>query len=452
MSQNLIIFLGGTGQAVLHYYAQRYLLGNLKNKNPKVSPFHAHVVDTDALYGGVQRFKLFLKRAQYGQDETDGMTVKLPRITTNDFKRSSDKVVKVLTGKTDPKEARYTVASAFFDQESMAQNVSEGLYARPSLASVIVNKELASQLPENVIDNGSRVILVSSIIGGTGGGLSAPLLDIVRRIAEDLNIVTNVRFYGVFFGKYFQPTPGKLQNAEQRFSSNRDLVLKSIEEAIPQLTRYFLIEPKYRELRKTDEEAKGEFQSWPNDPNHLLWLGTRAVEYLRTETITQQVVEFSDKRISIDQLNEDGFDLPGLINKRDFRIAFVDKVIREKVIERLVSEPLAKSIWGNEFTTLVAHYFNLAVGAMDDRKRARVFPEKVQTAMRTIWNGIDKNLGLRSLFPELKGKKTIPVYPSDLQKLIWPLPTEQHRLDLSTNMDTASEVFAESLILSTLYQ
>lgn len=452
MSQNLIIFLGGTGQAVLHYYAQRYLLGNLKNKDPKISPFHAHVVDTDALYGGVLRFKLFLKRAQYGQDETDGMTVNLPRITTNDFKKSSDKVVKVLTGKTDPKEARYTVASAFFDQASMAQNVSEGLYARPSLASVIVNKELASQLPENVVDNGSRVILVSSIIGGTGGGLSAPLLDIARKIAEDLNVVTNVRFYGVFFGKYFQPTPGMLQNAEQRFSSNRDLVLESIKESISQLTRYFLIEPKYRESRKTDKEAMGEFLSWPNDPDHFLWLGTRAIEYFRTETIPERVVEFSDKRIDTDQLNQDGFDLPGLINKRDFRIAFIDKMNKEDIIERLVSEPYAKSIWGNEFTTLVAHYFNLAVGAMDDRKRAKAFPEKVQNALRTIWNGVNKNPGLRSLFPELKGKKTIDVYPSDLQKLKWPLPSGQHRLDLSTNMDTASELFAESLIHSILYQ
>src|SRR5207244_1404030 len=74
------------------------------------------------------------------------------------------------------------------------------------------------------------VVIVGSVTGGTGGGLTAPILDAIRLFAKREN-TENVKIRAVFFGEYFTPKAGLIQDDVIRFQSNQTMVLRSIGEA-----------------------------------------------------------------------------------------------------------------------------------------------------------------------------------------------------------------------------
>src|SRR5260370_25853371 len=58
MIRSVIVAVGGTGQLVLHYYAQLFQIGALADS------FHAIVVDSDALMPSLEKFSSFWNKAR----------------------------------------------------------------------------------------------------------------------------------------------------------------------------------------------------------------------------------------------------------------------------------------------------------------------------------------------------------------------------------------------------
>src|SRR5262245_22150430 len=102
-----LICVGGTGQMVLHYYLQLYMLGLIKH------PFEGVVIDTDDVIASISSVKKFLEDLQFGTDPCDGVEgIEISTIVTPKVPAPvSDKVVTALTGQ---REINEHPARAFF--------------------------------------------------------------------------------------------------------------------------------------------------------------------------------------------------------------------------------------------------------------------------------------------------------------------------------------------------
>jgi hypothetical protein len=206
---NLLIALGGTGQLVLHYYAQWWLLGVADHDKPEAPPLRALVLDPDRhnmmaslaflsteLFGPVQPMERLL----------DGVAV--PWVRTPDvFSGLTAKgatVASLFTGSNTSVPAEHP-ARAFFDEGSLGQSVDRGFYSRPALAPVLLNNEKARRAFAKEIDDAvthcggpqkADVVVVASLVGGAGGGLLVPVLDhlLGLRVARVMTVVLGPYF------------------------------------------------------------------------------------------------------------------------------------------------------------------------------------------------------------------------------------------------------------------
>ncbi|HWW77798.1 MAG TPA: hypothetical protein VNZ44_20505, partial [Pyrinomonadaceae bacterium] len=271
-----IICVGGTGQMVLHYYLQLYLLGVIQH------PFEAVVVDTDDIISSIKTTKKLFDDLQYGPGPGQALGAQVPVIQSIKIgTQMAATPIEVLTGR---KDADPHPVQAFFNRETLEQPLKHGLFARPALSSVITQDPLRSTALRPRAN--STLVIVGSILGGTGGGLTAPIIDtILSRIKREG--VARVQMRAVLFSEYFTPDDKIIGGSLVRFKSNQALVMRSIREALEDVHSFHIVGGPGTDTalkRAPQDEKKGEHLSWPEEETSPFWQGAKALEHLLTET------------------------------------------------------------------------------------------------------------------------------------------------------------------------
>lgn len=421
---------------VLHYYTQLYLLGLA------VQTFEAVVVDTDSLVASVRSVRDFFQDLQYGPDAADGVEGKIPVISTPRVPApSSDKVVTALTGRQEGDVGDHPVR-AFFNNETLTQTVNQGLFARPALSSVMSHHVFADSALTPVRD--STLVFVGSVIGGTSGGLLAPMVDAVRSRQIEHNI-GNLKMRAVLYGRYFTPNNKIIPDAVRRFNSNEVLVLKSIKEALQQLHSYYIVGGTglINRTRDPNVEKNGSQLPWPDEQDPF-WLGTQAAEYLLKEATIPASSDFSDREVA-EFTQPISMGEAGKLRRQ--RLSFADYFVAKKVVTRLAADPWAALIWGSKLTELLASFWNIAIDA-EGGKRVSNFPEKVHKALEALWNGSDGRLGLRNLFPPTPIEA---ISPGDVARVEWPtVDQSKGHKSLFSSADVVAKRAAAAILFTSL--
>ncbi len=438
MTHYKLICVGGTGQMVLHYYAQLYLLGLVEN------PFEAVVVDTDRIIASLSSAREFSRDLQFGADTKDGIQGEIATITTPPVPApTSDKVITALTGRQEAEIGDHVhVARSFFNSETLAMSVSQGLFARPALSSVMSHRVFADSSLTPL--SNSTLVFVGSLIGGTSGGLLAPLVDAVhaRQIEQNINAV---KMRAVLYGRYFTPDDTIIPDAVKRFNSNQVFVLNSIKEALEELHSYFIVGgtgPMDR-TRDPNLEKNASQLPWPAEDDPF-WQGPQAAAYLLTDNNIPEAAAFRDKEVPafkhpIERAKAD--------QVRRQRLSFVDFLVGKKVVTRLSADPFAVAIWGSRLTDLLASFWKMAIEA-EGGKRVHDFPRKVQEALETLWKGSDERLGLLNLFPPTPVES---IRPGNVARVEWPAVDEAKRLrTLFSNADVVARRAAATILFTAL--
>jgi len=433
-----LVCIGGTGQMVLHYYAQLYLLGLIEE------PFEATVVDTDSVIGSIRTLRDFFSDLQYGADPAEGVQNNIPVLATPTIPiPADDKVGKALTGRPiEEIDDRHSVR-AFFNEETIAQSVNQGLFARPALSSVMSEEIFnhASLAPKN----NNTTVFVGSVIGGTSGGLLAPIVDAIKE-KQMLDEIQALKMRAVLYGRYFTPDNNIIPDAIKRFNSNQLLVLKSIKEALQQLHSYFIVggTGSMDYARDPNVEKTARQLPWQEE-NEPFWIGSQAAEYLLKENVIPAATEFSDREVAGD------FERPvsreAATKALRQRISFTDSFVNKKVVHRLAHEPWVTAIWGNKLTELVASFWNIAVAA-EGGKAVSNFPNKVSDALTNLWNGAGDSLGLHDIFPPTPLQA---ILPASVQRVAWPTVDESksNRI-LFSSADATAKRAAATILFTTL--
>jgi len=445
MSQK-IVCLGGTGQMVLHYYLQLYLLGLIGHR------FDAVVIDTDEIIDSIRRVQRLFIDLQYGNAPNQALGIEIPTIET--FRITSlqggGSALQRLTDSADASITQSHPVRAFFDRETLAQDLKEGLFARPALSSVVSLQDLsgsALSAPDK-----ATVVVVGSMIGGTGGGLIAPVIDEILWQARKADAHLSLR--AVLFGRYFTPDPGRIGGDENRFLSNELLVLRSIREALSEegIERFYFVRPSGEtDARNPDQEKKGVHLPWP-DPGDArgernpVWEGAQALEYLLTDTTTQRFDKFEAREVR-------EFDPPVPVSaalqqlKKSVQVA--GRLVDKSVAKRMVHEPWLTAVWGSALPDLYAHFWGIAAREAGEQERAGRFPSELQGMLRTIWQGRKGEPGLRQLFPDLP--RSHKVRPRAFSKIPWPRSQDAVRnKDLFNLLETTARRAAATLLFWSL--
>lgn len=412
-----IISVGGTGQMVLHYYLQLYLLGVIREE------FDAVIIDSDEILPSIQTVASFFADLQYGgqTNETLGK-MKIPHINVLRVRPTGgDTSLEVLTGRKDWKRTDTHPVYAFFNDDSLRQELKQGLFARPALSSVLTQEIFQSDLLRP--DTNSTVIIVGAVTGGTGGGLSAPMLDALRSFIERERI-ENVKVRAVLFGEYFRPQEGLIKDAVTRFQSNQAMVLKSLHEAeaAEGLHSYSIVGgPGFSSdfERKTESEKEGKNIPWPNDESNPFWRGVLALEHLIRDTATEKALTFEGRET--ERLST-YFSLRSAELSLRKAVSMVKMLNSKRAMVRLCRDPWSGWIWGEGIVEIVAHYWSIAATREGGREAVGDFPKELQRAFQTIWQGEENNLGLQDVFPLIAQAERMR--PSKISSIRWPQVSE----------------------------
>lgn len=407
-----IIAVGGTGQMVLHYYLQLYLLGVVKD------PIDAVVVDSDDIIPTIRTIQGFFENLQYGSEGNEGFgKIRIPVIETVAVRPpGKDTAFEALTALRDWDKKRPHPAHAFFDKETLAQNVKQGLFARPALSSVAAPGLLSNAALKPESD--SVVVIVGCVIGGTGGGLIAPVLDTIRQFIVRENI-ERVRIRAVLFGEYFKPTQGIIEDGVLRFQSNQMLVLRSIREAkmAEQLHKFIIVGgPGFpnRIDRDPQREKDGKNLPWPVEESHPLWQGARAVEQLLHDSTTDVKLDFEDREI---EEPTSPFDLPRAKLRLRNGLQMAETFVGKKGVVRMCRDPWSRWIWGERLVEMVAHFWSIAAKVAGGKERNSNFPAVLQSQLEDVWHGENEGLGLHDIFPSVTESHRIR--PRNVGKVRW---------------------------------
>ena len=408
-----IISVGGTGQMVLHYYLQLYLLGILKHD------FDAVVVDSDEIIPSIRIAEDFFKMLQYGSQRNEAMgKIQVPVIKTIAVRpKGGDTALEVLTGAKTWKMTEPHPAHAFFSEDTLRQNLKQGLFARPALSSVLSQEFLTEDSLKPGTD--STVIIVGSVTGGTGGGLTAPILDTIRLTAKR-HKTPNVKIRCVLFGEYFNPQPGLIQDDVVRFQSNQTMVLRSIgeAEASEYVHSYNIVGgPGFKGgfERKPEKEKTGMNLPWPKDETDPFWHGAQALDYLLTESAMEKKGPFKSREI---QNFSSNFSLKEANLRRRKGLQMVAMLRKKNAIIRLCSDPWARWIWGGNLVDIARHYWSIAAKVEGGKEAVPGFPGEIQKALEAIWRGEGKERGLQDIFP--LDDQSQRMRPGKMARIRWP--------------------------------
>jgi hypothetical protein len=364
----MIIAVGGTGQLLLHYYAQLYALGVMEDS------FLAYVIDSDELMPSLAAFQDFFHLVAEGATEEFVPEIHSKRIAAP----SGANVREAVTGNAAPTE--FHEAEAFFSEDSLRQSVRDGLYARPCLSAVMASDWDLSDIRFGDVD---RVLVVGSIVGGTGGGSIAPLL---AELPEQFDEHRPPALVTLLFGNYFDPDPAKMPDGRTRFTSNRLLVARMLAEIVPPELRYVgFIEPKNKVARDVEAERRAVHLPWYSR-EHPYWLGVCGAKQLLREATNPTKGSFVDRELEIDPQTIDRGQAELRLRRR---LGIVDAFIRHDVLRHAGSDAFVQQIWGTGFTDLVRSLYRPvsripALGLTNPRN----FTHRVSQRLARMWDTV----------------------------------------------------------------
>jgi hypothetical protein len=358
MSKSVIIAVGGTGQLVLHYYTQLFQVGAIRDS------FDGVVLDSDALMPSLAKLQLFWNAVRVAHPSDS-----VPRLEYIPVSQGfAGRIENALAGQPLPNAPELHPVEAFVDSESLKQQVNEGLFARPALSAVM--KTDWKRLPLPTFAGVQRVIVIGSLIGGTGGGLMAPLLN---ELATRLRAVgmDRPRLRAVLFGEYFRVEGSNqlVRDARERYPSNKLFVAHTLRElAPPELEHFIFVEPENPVERETAKERDAMNMQFPEE-THPIWQGVSAVEEVRTNTTWPNAASFEDKERGISARRDYNSDMTKI---RD-RIGVATALHMRLVLTSFLREVWFDRFYGRELPTMVASGFasagrNPALGITSIRK------------------------------------------------------------------------------------
>lgn len=385
MSRTVIVAVGGTGQLVLHYYAQLFQIGAIKD------PFHGVVIDSDRFLPWLREIQEFWDTLKLAHPEPED----LPKLEYVPILRDlQGNVGEAIAGEV-PNAPRVHPVEAFFDWASLQQDVQQGLFARPALSSVMMHR--LQELPWPDLDVFDRVLVVGSLIGGTGGGLIAPILkQLVLQIHQGGG-GQQPQLRAVLFGTWFRVDNANrlVQDGPTRYPSNKLLVAHTIKElAPPELSHFIFIEPEV----PGEREIERDFMPWPAR-THPMWLGVSALEEVRTNNIWPADVHFLDKERQMNVPRDRARDWTALENV----IGLANALDERKLLERIPHELWVEAIYGRQLPRVIANAF-----AAGERKPELgihdicAFGRELQASYSNRWNR------LKPVFPNVAGTEANP--------------------------------------------
>lgn len=395
---NKIICLGGTGQMLLHYYLQLYMIGMVE------TPFEAVVIDTDDILPSLRATAEFLDLL--GPENGEVPSIKTIKLDTT----GAASAFELLTGINTDQAPALVPAHAFFDSETLAMDLTNGLFARPALSSVVSLDEIEERVV--VPDDGATVVVAGSVIGGTGGGLIEPVIDLLRRYLDVNKVSAKIR--AVLFGEYFEPDSGRIDL--RRLQSNQVLVLKTAREALRELHSFSIIggpgEPRIPVL----PDKNGQNIVWPDSESHPFWAGVTGLHYLLTDQIMPLNRDFRQREVTTFPAT---LELKRCRRRLSDSVHVVDALINREVVKLMTSEPWLSHVWGESMTQVVAHFWRIAAKVAGEWERASDFPSTLQHALEVLWRGEAQRRGLSSVFPSVNARHT--VRPQSFRRVQWPV-------------------------------
>ena len=399
-----MIAIGGTGQLVAYYYLQLYLLGVVN------VPVDVVAIDTDDILPGITRIKTFLEllRTSAAQNNTVG-GLALPTVSTHKIEAQEGNAFEKLSGvKNLPTEHP---VRAFFDRESGQQPLAKGLYARPALSTVVSREQIPEPLLVPARD--ATTVAIGSIIGGTSGGLLTPIVDRMKSLTYKLNLESRLR--AVLFGQYF--TPDEQQGIEAvRLQSNELLVLRTAQESLDTLDLYRIVGgPEGLHVKRLTEREKEEQMPWPDQEEHPIWEGVKALHFLLTDTVMPFRDRFEDREVTAFQAQ---FSMTDARQKLTRAVSMIRTLLAQKVVLRIAGEPFNDFFWGQDLPSILVHYWRIAAKTAGDWDRVQTFPADVQSHIAALWSGQGKDWGVGDVFPPLAA--THAIRPAHFRRLAWP--------------------------------
>lgn len=391
MNGHLIIAIGGTGQLALHYYSQLYLLG-------QVPSFDACVLDTDGLLPSLDRLSNVFDDARDVLHDADEP---LPRITSlKPIVPAGQSVRDALQGSASA--SAFHPAMGYFAAGELQQSLAEGLFARPALSALA---SLPAPFSNIGVAGRSRVLTISSIIGGTGGGLTAPTLAaLAARMRSEAAHDAQLR--SVFFGEYFQPDNNRVSDAQARLASNALLVSETLAQLAPnELHSYAYITEARPGPRNIDKEREAEYLPWPED-SHPMWRGLRALRHLATDSTRDAAGTMAQRQSN--QWAEVASDTCATGIAR--RVALVESCLKHHAISGLPQDPIRNQTWKSEFPAFVASLLKHSSRALPDGSPAEITAQ-IEGAVRERW------LSLSTVFPQRR--PDVKPRPRDVANVDW---------------------------------
>jgi hypothetical protein len=417
--RHYIIAVGGSGQMVLHMYATWHLAGLID------TPFAAYVFDTDGLSPSLHRLQNFFEDIRAACGAAAGSAI--PAIHYQKIgARGIGTVEEILAGATlPPQEGFHHPVQAFFARADRHQDVTKGLYARPALSAVLGlgdSLECLRQVPDQ-----SYFSLVASSIGGTGGGISLPILSWLQHKSG-----AGHKLRAVFLGRYFQADQAVQEAQDDVFHSNDVFFHQSRRNSVRPLDHFAIVDGPLVQRDRGAEKTMRHW-AWP-DALHPYWKAASTLHHILLE---------NHRDVGM----EEPYECPSMDGPRARKtlvtaLGRVEAFLENEVIRRLAQEAFLDAVWGRELPGAVVSYAR----CLD--RRPSEFARAVQEQMARLWSPLaEQDYGLQHVFPREISLPAIP--PREIIRCDWLRKPEDLRADELGVQESADRRVA-SLFLYTL--
>lgn len=394
MAKRVLVSVGGTGQMVLHYYTQLYLLGLISE------PFEGLVLDSDDLNPGLAVQQDYLNKIASATQEP---VAKITYIRVQTDAAGATNVCGALTGHSN--FPTFHPVHAFFDQDTLSTGISKGLYARPALSTLIAFDPVEFESAFGAESHG-RVVVVGSLIGGTGGGIIAPVIARAAALIAQRHL-TGTSLRAVLLGSFFEPNRDLFPEADQRFESNKILAAKTLQQLAPTVFEKFVfIEPAVKAKRGNEQQDN---QPWPAS-DHGYWLAVQAAEKMFVDNIAPASQNFNAREFTANYTDL----LPHSVAYQELvrKFSIAQEFLRRKVLASVADEPFVRAVWGKRLPSLVEAYYRPA------SQKAEVLAGAPSRFAKDMHDGVaDSWSKLRKALPLVRD--AVPVSAARIRNAEW---------------------------------
>lgn len=444
--KHLIVTVGGTGQMILHYYAQLFILGVIPEN------FQAFVIDADDAIGSLTYLDRNTEAGLFSTCarafDSTFVDSHIPRISQIRIAPASaaDKVHAVLGYNDFAGNRGYEhPAQAFFSNYALSQTVRQGLYGNPCLSAVIGLEDALSRLDDGAIQGDMRIAVVASSVGGTGGGLAIPILYRLQQLASGK---PNVSLRLVLLGAYFRSDQEAFRQQDVIFESNKRMFQKSLEAAIPRLHSWAFIEdPPMRAPRDGKAETEARNLPWPAQ-DEPYWRGACALHHLLSESKKAEQPRFGDKLAPAGNYAAE-MEWSTARARLARALERAQALIGHNVVRLVASDSAPRSVWGEGlYSFLRAYWEAVSVATRQNASALKSLPGGIQRELSAVWSPPGGKYGVSHLFPSQKiGAATV----GDVRNVRWPaIPAGTLRPEYFENSEAAHRLAAAALIYAAL--